>query len=247
MVSVARKIFRKLPTAMAAFSFAALLSFNVMAAFGTDFLDALDAIEEGDFQKAITKLEKAIKSRDDAGLDQRFYGMVYGNYIPHFYLGQAHYQLGDCEGAMDAWNESLRQGVITGLNEYSTMQAGMTACAGEVVDIPKLAGEATRAIDNARSRSRQLEGLSSDFRDLGSDQLYQREWVARWEPALRAGEQSTGDMESRLGVAVDARDDTTIQAIKSEATELANTDGRQYDAGDESDRRHSSTTGNAGC
>jgi hypothetical protein len=124
---------------------------------------------------------------------------------------------------MDAWNESLRQGVITGLNEYSTMQAGMTACAGEVMDIPKLAGEATRAIDNARSRSRQLEGLSSDFRDLGSDQLYQREWVARWEPALRAGEQSTGDMESRLAVAVDGRDDTTIQAIKSEATELANT------------------------
>ncbi len=217
------KIFGKLPVLLAAVLMSVMLSSSLMAAFGTDFLDALDALEDGDYQKAIGKLEKAIKGKDDAGLDQRFYGLVYGNYIPYYYLGQARYKLGDCRGAIEAWNESAKQGVVTGLKEYSTLQAGVTACSGEVVDIPKLAAEAKQAIDSVSSRSGQLQALSSDFRELGSNALYQREWVSRWEPVLKSASQSVGDMESRLSAAASAKDDKAIQVIKSEATTLAGT------------------------
>jgi len=198
-----------------------LLSANVMAAYGVDFLKALDAIKDEDYQEAISKLEKAIKSNSDAGLDKRFYGMVYGNYIPHYYLGQARYLSGDCEGAIDAWNESLKQGVVTGLSEHSALREGMTTCEGELVDIPKLAGEATQAIETAKSRAGQLKTLGTDFRDLGSSQLYQSEWVNRWKLALDTAVQSTTDLENRLSAAVKTSDDTTILAIKAEASQLA--------------------------
>jgi len=221
MVSAIHHKIAKLSVVLMALCIALSMSSNALAAYGTDFLDALDAYEEGDYQKAVTKLEKAIKGKKNAGLDQRFYGMVYGNYIPYFYLGQARYKLGDCEGALEAWKESQKQGVISGLSENSEMQVGITACAGEAVDIPKLAGEATREIDKAKSRATQLQALSSDFRSLGSSQLYQREWVARWEPTLNAAQQSAGDMESRLATAVNAKDDAAIDIIKSEAIALA--------------------------
>lgn len=220
MVNAIHHSFIKLSAVLAALCVALVISSNALAAYGTDFLDALDAYEDGDYPKAVAKLEKAIKGKKNAGLDQRFYGMVYGNYIPYFYLGQARYKQGDCEGALAAWQESQKQGVITGLSENSEMQTGITACAGEAVDIPQLAGEATREIDRARSRATQLQALSSDFRSLGSNQLYQREWVARWEPTLNAAQQSASDMESRLAGAVDAKDDAVIESITSEAMTL---------------------------
>jgi hypothetical protein len=107
------------------------------------------------------------------------------------------------------------------LSENSELLAGITACAGESVDIPKLAGEATREIDKARSRATQLQALSSDFRNLGSSQLYEREWVARWEPTLNAAQQLAGDLEGRLAGAVNTKDDVAIEVIKSEALALA--------------------------
>jgi len=222
VVIILRNLIGKLKSKLITLAVAlSLLSANVMAAYGVDFLKALDAIKDEDYQEAISKLEKAIKSNSDSGLDKRFYGMVYGNYIPHYYLGQARYLSGDCEGAIDAWNESLKQGVITGLSEHTALQEGMTACAGELVDIPKLAGEATQAIETAKSRAGQLQALSTDFRDLGSSQLYQSEWVNRWKLALDTAVQSTTDLENRLSAAVNASDDTTIQAIKAEASQLA--------------------------
>ena len=203
--------------------FALSLSVNVLAAYGTDFLDAIDAFESGDYEKAVDKLEKAIKDKNKAGLDQRFYGMVYGNYIPYYYLGQSRFKMGDCQGAMDAWNESISQGVINKLPEFASMQEGMTACQGQVVDVTKLAGEAKQVIERTKSLTGQLDKLSSDFRALGSDQLYQREWVDRWQPTISAAQQTISDLEGRLAAAVQAKDDTAIESIQSESASLSDT------------------------
>lgn len=220
MVSFRRKNTLKLATAFFSVVLSMFVSVSVQAAYGTDFLDAIDAYESGDYQKAVDKLQKAIKDKNKAGLDQRFYGMVYGNYIPYFYLGQARFKMGDCEGAMNAWNESLNQGIITGLPEYPAMQEGMTACQGQVVDVTKLAQDATQAIEKTKSLVSQLENLSSDFRALGSAQLYKREWTDRWQPTVNTAQQSIADLENRLAAAVTAKDDVTIAAVENESASI---------------------------
>ena len=220
MVSFRRKQPLKLAAAFLSVVITLSASISVQAAYGTDFLDAIDAYESGDYQKAIDKLQKAIKDKQKSGLDQRFYGMVYGNYIPYFYLGQSRFKLGDCEGAMDAWNQSLNQGIITKLPEYPAMQEGMTACQGAVVDVTKLAREATQVIENTKSLVGRLENLSSDFRALGSAQLYKREWTDRWQPTVNTAQQSIADLESRLAAAVTAKDDVAIESVENESASL---------------------------
>ena len=45
-------------------------------------------------------------------------------YLPHFFLGEALLEMDDCEGALAAWAESERQGVVTRLPEYQSLIDG---------------------------------------------------------------------------------------------------------------------------
>src|SRR5688500_2392843 len=56
-------------------------------------------------------------------------------YLPHYYLGEALWQRGDCIGALEQWGTSEQQGVIRTRPEYKqylqTMQDGYKACAAK--------------------------------------------------------------------------------------------------------------------
>jgi hypothetical protein len=114
--------------ACAALAAAGLLATALSAA---DFLDSyregLSAIERGDWSAAAELMRQAVAGRaeEDPRLARRFY---LKRYTPHFYLGQALFELGDCAGALAAWAESERQGVIQRFDDGKQIAAGRATC-----------------------------------------------------------------------------------------------------------------------
>ena len=60
---------------------------------------AMKAIERSQWQVAIGELEQAIEKKDDSSVRARTYGMRFIAYLPYYYTGVAHYNLGDLVNA----------------------------------------------------------------------------------------------------------------------------------------------------
>ena len=67
--------------------------------------DALQALEEGRPGNAIELLEKALTERKRSGYF-RTYGNNYVRYVPHYQLGVAHHDAGECEQALRSFDRS---------------------------------------------------------------------------------------------------------------------------------------------
>ena len=83
------------------------------AGYEESFRDGMAALDQKKWGVAAASLRSAIASNPREGGKQiRVYGTWLLDYLPHYYLGVALYQLGDSDGAAEAWGESRRQGVI---------------------------------------------------------------------------------------------------------------------------------------
>lgn len=138
-------------------------------AAGQDFLEhykeGLAAVEAEQWETAARELEQAIAGRPEEStrLGLRFY---FKPYLPHFYLGRARFELGDCAGALESWDESEEQGVIQRFPEYQELQAKRWTCRQRLES-----EEAARAaaiqwsrgrIEEAQEASRAVDGLAAD-------------------------------------------------------------------------------------
>lgn len=75
-------------------------------------------------------------------------------YLPHFYLGEAHFNRKNCSGAILAWETSEQQGVIRARTDLmAIMQDGYKACAAQgfllAGDFKTISGSSRQAYDNA--------------------------------------------------------------------------------------------------
>jgi hypothetical protein len=93
-----------------------------------DYTDAIQAFEDEDYAAAGEYLNKAVEGKNDEQLVLKFYGMRYGSYLPHYYLGRVAYLTGDCDSALAHWNISLAQGVIQETPSYDDLMHAMGAC-----------------------------------------------------------------------------------------------------------------------
>jgi hypothetical protein len=91
------------------------------------YKDGLDAIEAEDWERAAAAMSRAVgmRSEEKMKLPVRLFLRPY---LPHFYLGNARFERGDCAGALAAWAESERQGVATKLPEFDTARRGRRIC-----------------------------------------------------------------------------------------------------------------------
>lgn len=107
------------------------------AALGKDYDRAILNIEREHYDKAIPLLKEVI-SEVPASLPRiRLYGMRFAPYTPHYFLGLAYYQLGQCDQALASWANEARFKVLSDENanimargrvdcEASLLQAGKT-------------------------------------------------------------------------------------------------------------------------
>jgi phosphopantetheine adenylyltransferase len=104
-------------------------------AFAQDeaFKRGLDARDKKNWKQAETEMRAAIASESKEASRKVGGGFLRGGteYVPHYLLGEALYNLNDCAGAVTEWEISQLQGVIgSAAREFSTfMQNGIRACA----------------------------------------------------------------------------------------------------------------------
>jgi hypothetical protein len=131
-------------------------------------------------------------------------------YLPHFYLGYARFERGDCPGALEAWAESERQGVSTRLPDFDVARRGRKTC--EDRSRQQAMGRAREEAQRALTRSTQVgEALLARSRDAQA-----RAYWSQGDPAPSSRHDRA--MES-LGRASELLDDAGVDARGIERAE----------------------------
>jgi len=151
-----------------------------------DFLDSykqgLDAVEAADWATVSVRMKEAIADQPnaDARVAKRLY---FRRYIPHYFLGLALFETGDCPGAVRSWGTSEQQGVIQKYPEYQDLQAKRTVCNQIKADREATIASARATIQRAEEASKTIEGLPgpalSSLWESGDPSLAQRTAQAR--------------------------------------------------------------------
>lgn len=149
MVAVAPRTIRAALLGAAFFGLAS----SAESQFLQEYKQGLKAAEDGDWRAAADAMRRAIAERPEekASLPGRVYLKPY---LPHYQLGVALFELGDCEGARGAWNEAERQGVISGRPEIGVVREKRAECerrerAATLAAAERAASEALSGADRA--------------------------------------------------------------------------------------------------
>lgn len=186
------------------------MAVTTFADFKRDYGSGVRDYNGGDYADAIEALQKAIDQESSAQEKVRIYGMRYEPYMPYFYLGQAKYKNGDCQGALAAWNQSMAQGIVQQQDQFAELQTNIAICDSLKVDVTQIAQSAEDAIKT-------LEDNISLFAQLNSEPLLSNEWASRWEPELSSARSTAQSLKQQLPTAVADTDESAIKAILSQA------------------------------
>ena len=156
MVAVAR-----LRAAAVALMLSALAGSAAQAQATKAYRDAVKAIEKKDWNAAQQLLRGAIAERSEERK----------RYIPHYYLGVALFELGDCDAALGEWQESQRQGAV-GREELERIASGRAACQARKDEQTLAAADlgASRALEQADQAAAALRSAMGS----GNDELWRQ-------------------------------------------------------------------------
>lgn len=174
---------------------------------------------EGYPRKALFYLAGALEQRSTEGEP---WVIAYGHhrvpYLPHFYVGRAFFDLGEYDRALEAWQESLRQGAVKEHAEFEELREKSEFIEREIV--PQIAGAGRADLAEAaaaRGRTAEIVGIlratGQDPADLEARSERIGETLARAERAVAGGE-SERDLLRIRG----ARE--AVSAVRAEAEEL---------------------------
>ncbi|HKJ18501.1 MAG TPA: hypothetical protein VJ984_14200 [Xanthomonadales bacterium] len=188
----------------------------VLADFKRDYGQGLAALRKDDWERVASKMQEAIAEEPRSQAEIRLSGMNFVPYVPHFYLGKALFEQGDCIGAAQAWQTATEQGEIQNMtDEFAELEAGLATCQPETVDVSRIAQAASDEVNV-------LEEANAEFAALSTDPNLSGEWNSDWKPRLDASLNIVGQLRDRLAVAVEAADEGQISDIRAEAMLAAN-------------------------
>ncbi len=189
---------------------------SVFADFKRDYGQGLAALRKDDWERVASKMQEAIAEEPRAQAEIRLSGMNFVPYVPHFYLGKALFEQGDCIGAAQAWQTATEQGQIQNLSEeFAELEAGLATCQPETVDVSQIAQAAGAEVDV-------LDAANAEFSALASDPDLSAEWASDWKPRLDASLNNSQQLRDRLARAVGAADADEISDIRADAMLAAN-------------------------
>jgi hypothetical protein len=153
----------------------------------------IEAVEKGRWAEAATHLRAAAAEQPKEGERVKLYGMRFEEYLPHFQLGQALFQAGDCEGALRAFSVSQAQGVVQKSEAFRTLERSRGECqkraAAQRPAPPTLAPAAAAAQKAALAELARAEESARAVAALESDPALSSVW--KREESL-AGAQARG-------------------------------------------------------
>ena len=93
---------------------------------------ALNAQENKDWRGSIQLLLQSIKEKPRPALKAKTYGLRFVNYVPYYYLGVAHYHLGEKTAALNQFDVSEKYGEIQQApDEYAFLRRIRAELTGE--------------------------------------------------------------------------------------------------------------------
>ncbi len=190
-----------------------------------DFLDrykqGLDAIEKKAWSDAAAAFRAAIAERPEEN-DRLPKKLYFKRYLPHFHLGVALAELGDCDGALAAWRESERQGVVQRFEEHKRLKEGRNRCGEQLTAVAALedalavSREAVRKATEARNAA--MAALSA--LPAGGDEASSLTFATREQEANRT-------LESAREKLASAKEKNDLAGAR-ESAELADRATRLY-------------------
>jgi hypothetical protein len=170
---------------VAAFVVAALLTVasvhSVQAAFEqrNPYDQAMEARRKSQWNEVVKLLTEAIsleaREQERSLRDDR---------LPHFYLGEAYYQLGNCARALTAWEESERQGVVRNeRSSWKVLESGVKSCEEKgylrAAEWTKAHAASESVIQEASRAETTLMQYKGEHRDVWNNELEKRQLGAR--------------------------------------------------------------------
>ncbi len=114
------------------------------------------ALAAGRFAEAEGFFRQAIGERSEEGL----VGVLRRRYFPHYYLGVALVEQGDCQGALEAWGKSQAQAQIQRTKElYEDLQRRQRGCRDLLANVEAGRAAVEQALESARQAAASLESL----------------------------------------------------------------------------------------
>jgi hypothetical protein len=115
--------------------------------YQTPFVEGMRARDQKNWSDAISNFQAAAAARSGEAADRvPLYGMRTALYLPHYYLGEAYANSGNCVAALEQFAESERQGVVQKTGEYKGLLNLRARCQGmvapRVVETPRPAAPA---------------------------------------------------------------------------------------------------------
>jgi hypothetical protein len=96
---------------------------------------AVEAVDRKRWPEVARLMREAIAENPREGERVKLYGLRFEAYVPHFYLGLALLNTGDCDGAVKAFDASEAAGAIRGTPRYAELLDGRKACAGRMARV----------------------------------------------------------------------------------------------------------------
>lgn len=187
-----------------------------LADYRESFERGIKAIDNKDWVGAIAALRESIAEKPAEGERVLIYGMRFKPYLPHYYLGVAHFNTGNCDAAMKAWAESERQGAVKQTVEYRTLQSLREQCRGQgareaeappptrPAPAPAPGPDVKQAVAEAESEIKKGENAATAVARLRAEPENIRVWQS--EPSLREGENKAArDLASARTLLAEAR------------------------------------------
>ncbi len=111
----------------------ALLAVSVTAHadYKTDYSHGLEAYKDGKYAEARQLMQQALDEHAEPAAKIRFYGQVFGSYLPQHYAGMAAFKLGDCATAMAQWNSAANRQIASQLPEIVGEEQRNAASCGQ--------------------------------------------------------------------------------------------------------------------
>jgi hypothetical protein len=134
------------------------------------FKEGLEARKKQQWPAVAAAMQRAIQE-DPKEATRKVGGRIFGGteYLPYFMLGEAYAKQNDCVGAVTAWENSLKQGVVQTRPEFfSQLQKGNAACEQKGV---LLAEKFDAAVARARQQVDSAYSMMTRLKDKGNANL----------------------------------------------------------------------------
>jgi tetratricopeptide (TPR) repeat protein len=100
------------------------------ADYKDSYRKGMEALDRKRWDEVARYMREAIGENPTEGERIKLYGLRFETYLPHFYLGAAYLNLGNCDSATKSFETSRSQGAIRNHPKWPELLDGMKSCEG---------------------------------------------------------------------------------------------------------------------